>query len=303
MSWQPAAEPSAEPGRCPGLETVIVPRSRDIGGFAVRRALPSARRRMVGPFVFLDEMGPALFGPGAGIDVRPHPHIGLATVTYLFEGEILHRDSLGSLQAIRPGELNWMTAGRGIAHSERTAPEVRARGGPLAGVQAWVALPAGREEVEPAFAHHDTAELPLVEAGGVVVRIIAGELYGARSPVATLSDLFYADATLPAGARLQLPAGHEERAILVATGNIEIAGETFGDGALLVFRPGDAITVSAASPARLMLLGGEPMDGPRHIWWNFVSSSRDRIEAAKADWKAGRFAGVPGEVEFIPLPE
>jgi redox-sensitive bicupin YhaK (pirin superfamily) len=284
-------------------ETVIVPRSRDIGGFEVRRALPSAQRRMVGPFVFFDHMGPAIFAAGSGLDVRPHPHIGLATITYLFDGEILHRDSLGSVQPIRPGDVNWMTAGRGIAHSERTAPELRAAGTTLAGIQSWIALPKRDEEAEPDFIHHPRADLPVTHGEGVTLRLIAGAGFGLRSPVAVFSDMFYADAALAAGARLTLPAEYEERAIYVAMGRIEIAGQSFDSGQLLVFRPGDAIDLRAGVAARVLLLGGEPMDGPRHIWWNFVSSSKDRIEQAKADWKAGRFGPVPGESEFIPLPE
>lgn len=285
------------------IETVIVPRSSDIGGFEVRRALPSARRRMVGPFIFFDQMGPAVLRAGTGLDVRPHPHIGLSTVTYLFDGEILHRDSLGTIQPIRPGEVNWMTAGRGIAHSERTAPEARVADKRLFGIQAWVALPRAHEETHPGFAHHPAHDQPLIEGDGMSVRLIAGALYGARAPAATLSAMFYADAALTAGTRLDLPAEHEERAIYLVAGRIEVAGDAFDAGRLLVFRPGDAITVTAAEPARLLLLGGEPMDGPRHIWWNFVSSSKERIEQAKADWQAGLFAPVPGETEFIPLPE
>jgi hypothetical protein len=303
MSWQPAADPLCDQTACDLIETVIVPRARDLGGFAVRRALPSAQRQMVGPFIFWDQMGPAEFLLGEGLDVRPHPHIGLATVTYLFEGEILHRDSLGTLQPIRPGDVNWMTAGRGIAHSERTAPEVRAAGARLFGIQAWVALPAAAEETEPDFAHLGRDELPVVTGEGKRVRIVAGSLYGERSPAATLSAMFYADAALAAGAALPLPAEHEERAVYVASGAVEVAGDRFEAGQLLVFRPGDAITLAAPVPARLLLLGGEPMDGPRHIWWNFVSSRKDRIEQAKADWRAGRFTPVPGESELIPLPD
>jgi redox-sensitive bicupin YhaK (pirin superfamily) len=304
MSWQPAVDPLCEGKAAADLiETVIVPRARDLGGFEVRRALPAARRQMVGPFIFWDQMGPADFILGQGLDVRPHPHIGLATVTYLFEGEILHRDSLGTLQQIRPGDVNWMTAGRGIAHSERTSPETRATGGRLFGIQAWVALPAAEEETAPDFAHHGRDDLPMVSGEGKKVRIIAGSLYGDRSPVPTFSAMFYADAALAAGAKLPLPAGHEERAVYVVGGAVTVAGDRFEAAELLVFRPGDEITLVATEPARLLLLGGEPMDGPRHIWWNFVSSRQDRIEQAKADWRAGRFEAVPGESEFIPLPE
>ena len=305
MSWQAAIDPKCEElaRETSAIETVIVPRARDLGGFEVRRALPSASRQMVGPFIFFDQMGPAEFLLGAGIDVRPHPHIGLATVTYLIDGEIIHRDSLGTLQAIRPGEVNWMTAGRGIAHSERTAPEARKGGARLFGIQTWVALPKYAEETPPAFAHHGMAELPLVEDQGTTVRLVLGSLYGRSSPVRTFTEMFYADATLDAGARLPLDASHEERAVYVVGGTVEIAGDRFGEAQLLVFRPGDRITIQAVTPARLILLGGEPMDGPRHIWWNFVSSSKDRIEQAKADWRTGRFTPVPDESEFIPLPE
>ena len=286
------------------FEAIVVPRTRDLGGgFEVRRVLPSAQRRTVGPFVFFDQMGPTVLRPGTGLDVRPHPHIGLATLTYLFEGEILHRDSLGTVQPIRPGEVNWMTAGRGIVHSERTPPELRENGTRLFGIQTWVGLPKGREEVEPAFAYHPKAELPVLEGEGKRVRLIAGALYGSRSPLAVFSDMFYADAALDGGARLELPADNEERAIYIAEGSVDIAGEILEAGRLLVFRPGAPATMSAVGPARLLLLGGAPMDGPRHLWWNFVSSSKERIELAKADWQQGRFATVPGETEFIPLPE
>lgn len=286
------------------IETVIVPRARDLGGFEVRRALPSAQRQMVGPFIFFDQMGPALMQPGQGIDVRPHPHIGLSTVTWLFDGSIYHRDSLGSSQPISPGELNWMTAGKGIVHSERTAPPDLARERKVFGIQSWVALPKAHEEVAPAFDHVEAHKLPVIEERGLTARIIAGSLYGASSPVKTHSDLFYADVQMAAGTALPLPVGHEERGVYVAEGTIEVAGQSFEEGRLLVFRPGDAITLRARTNARVMLLGGEPMDGPRYIWWNFVSSSKDRIEAAKDDWKRARFAIVPGdEKDFIPLPE
>lgn len=291
---------SAQPGN---IAQVVVPRTSDLGGFEVARALPSRERRTVGPFVFLDQMGPATFAPGHGIDVRPHPHIGLATVTYLYAGEILHRDSLGCVQAIRPGEVNWMTAGCGIVHSERTPDAVRASGGPLAGLQAWVALPREHEETAPAFVHHDDATLPVAEGDGTWMRLIAGELLGLRSPVATLGETLYADVRLDAGATLAVPTACEERALYLSSGRVEVDGDPFDAGRLVVLKPGAAVDVSAAEPARLMLLGGAPLDGPRHVWWNFVSSRRERIEQAKADWKAGRFAAVPGESEFIPLPE
>jgi len=305
MSWQPDNDPEpGNPRSCDAIEQVIVPRARDLGGFSVRRALPAAGKQMVGPFIFFDQMGPAEFLIGSGIDVRPHPHIGLATVTYLFDGEIVHRDSLGTALSIKPGELNLMSAGRGIVHSERTGPEQRAKGPRLFGIQAWAALPKSHEEGAPAFAHHDASELPRIAGDGKTVRVIMGTLYGETSPAAFPHPAFYAEAVLAPGAVLPLDPDYDERAVFIASGEIDVAGETFTAGRLLVFRPGDRISILAVSQARLMLLGGEPMDGPRHIWWNFVSSSKDRIDAAKADWKAKRFASVPSDAtEFIPLPE
>lgn len=292
----------------PGLETIVVTRVRDlVDGFRVRRVLPSARRRMVGPFIFLDQMGPEVLSAGRGLDIAPHPHIGLSTVTYLFEGELLHRDSVGTIQLITPGEVNWMTAGRGIAHSERTPQEARTSGSNLFGIQSWVALPQQFEESAPGFRHHGADELPVVEGEGKRVRLITGSLYGARSPVETLSEMFYADVTLIEGARLSIPIEHEERAVYIVAGRVELLndGGGFEAGQLMIFKPGAEITLCApeSTGARLMLLGGEPMDSPRHIWWNFVSSSSERIEQAKDDWKAGRFAPVPEETERIPLPE
>ena len=285
-------------------EAVIVPRTRDLGdGFEVRRVLPSEERRTVGPFVFFDQMGPTVLRAGTGLDVRPHPHIGLATVTYLLDGEILHRDSLGTVQPIRPGEVNWMTAGRGIVHSERTPPELRTTGTRLFGIQTWIGLPNDREEVEPSFVHHAESALPMLEGDGKHVRVIAGEFQGARSPLAVFSETLYADAALAAGARLEVPPDYRERAIYIAEGRIAIAGDSFEAGRMLVFSPGDAILVDAIAQARCLLLGGEPLDGPRHLWWNFVSSSVERIDQAKADWREGRFPRVPDETEFIPLPE
>jgi redox-sensitive bicupin YhaK (pirin superfamily) len=305
MSWLTADDP--RPGdklSCDAIEMIIVPRARDLGGFEVRRALPSARRQMVGPFIFFDQMGPAEFITGEGIDVRPHPHINLATVTYLFEGEIMHRDSLGTEQPIRPGAVNWMSAGRGIVHSERTAPERKAKGQKLFGIQSWVALPRAAEESAPNFAHHDAQALPLIEERDKSVRLIAGSAFGKTSPVRTASEMIYADIALEPGASVPIDADHEERGIYLMSGTVEIAGDRFGPGQLLIFRPGDRITVSAATPARFLLLGGAPMDGPRYIWWNFVSSRKERIEQAKAEWKSGRFDTVPGDAEeFIPLPE
>ena len=285
-------------------EAVIVPRTRDLGdGFEVRRVLPSEERRTVGPFVFFDQMGPTVLRAGTGLDVRPHPHIGLATVTYLLDGEILHRDSLGTVQPIRPGEVNWMTAGRGIVHSERTPPELRTTGTRLFGIQTWIGLPKDREEVEPSFVHHAESALPMLEGDGKHVRVIAGEFQGARSPLAVFSETLYADAALAAGARLEVPPDYRERAIYIVEGRIAIAGDLFEAGRMLVFSPGDAILVDAIAQARCLLLGGEPLDGPRHLWWNFVSSSVERIDQAKADWREGRFPRVPDETEFIPLPE
>lgn len=286
------------------VETVVTPRPRDLGGFEVRRVLPSTQRRMVGPFIFLDQIGPARFLGGFGIDVRPHPHIGLATVTYLDRGSILHRDSLQTVQPIHPGDVNWMTAGRGIVHSERTDREVRRAQHELYGLQLWVALPRQHEETAPTFAHHPRATLPVVEAAGIRARIIAGRAFGKTSPVATFSELFFVDVGLAAGARLQLDAEHEERAAYLLEGQVEIAGTTYESPQLLVFAPRREIVIAARASVRLALIGGEPMDGPRHIWWNFVSSRKERIEQAKADWQRDRFGvTVPGETEFIPLPE
>ncbi len=290
------------------VEAVVVTRARElVEGFKVRRVLPSVRRRMVGPFIFLDQMGPEVLGAGRGLDVAPHPHIGLATVTYLFEGELLHRDSLGTVLPIRPGEVNWMNAGRGIAHSERTPPESRRGGSELFGIQSWVALPLQDEESAPDFAHHEASELPVVEGEGKRVRLIAGSLYGARSPVRTLSEMFYADVTLAPDSVIDAPVEHDERAVYVVEGSIEVIPErdVYVAGQLLLLRPGAEVLLRGASgrAARLMLLGGAPLEGRRHIWWNFVSSSPERIEQAREDWREGRFDPVPGETERIPLPE
>jgi len=305
MSFFPAKDPAlGDAPACDAIDLMIVPRSVDLGGFEVRRALPHAKRRMVGPFIFFDHFGPAVFDAGHGIDVRPHPHIGLATVTFLFDGEIVHRDSLGTALPIRPGAVNLMTAGRGIVHSERTPPDHRLGGERLHGLQCWLAMPAGDEEIDASFAHHDQAELPIIAEDGKSVRIVVGSLYGHTSPVPTLSDTIFADATLAPGAALPIDAGTEERAIYVVAGEIVIAGDRFSAGRLLILRPRDRITVTAAGEARVVLVGGAAMDGPRHIWWNFVSSRKERIEQAKADWKNKRFDIVPGdEAEFIPLPE
>lgn len=304
MSWMPSNDPVLGDRRsCEALELVIVPRARDLGGFAVRRALPHGKRQMVGPFIFFDAMGPVEFRAGQGMDVRPHPHIGLATVTYLFDGRIMHRDSEGNALEITPGAMNLMTAGRGIVHSERTPQSARQGGARAYGIQSWIALPRAHEEIEPSFQHFDAASLPVVEGDGVRARIIAGSAFGRRSPVGMHSEWLYAEVSLDAGSSAPLDADQEERAIYVVEGGVDIAGENFEAPRLLIFRPGDRITVGARSRARLMFLGGAAMDEPRHIWWNFVSSRRERIEQAKEDWKAGRFPPVPGETEFIPLPE
>jgi hypothetical protein len=304
MSNLPFADPVPGDARsCDAIETVIVPRAHDLGGFEVRRALPSIGRKMVGPFIFFDQMGPAEFLIGGGIDVRPHPHIGLATVTYLFEGEVHHRDSLGSDLSIKPGELNLMSAGSGIVHSERTSEAAKALGPKLFGIQSWVALPETHEEDAPAFVHYPTDQLPMIEDHGICVRVIAGEVMGIKAPTETAWPTLYADAVMAAGSSMPLDATYEERAIYTVSGTITIAGEAFAPGQLLIFKAGDAITIMADSDARFMILGGAAMDSKRYIWWNFVSSSRERIEQAKADWKEGRFDTVPGdEDEFIPLP-
>ena len=305
MSWQPDLDPTLGDARsCDAIETLIVPRARDLGGFEVRRALPSTKRQMVGPFIFFDQMGPAEFLVGGGIDVRPHPHIGLATVTYLFQGEVLHRDSLGTELAIKPGELNLMSAGKGIVHSERTSEAAKALGPKLFGIQSWVALPEDHEEDAPVFVHYDADQLPMLNDRGVALRVIAGEMMGVRAPTETAWPTLYADATLAAGAAIPLDPTYEERGIYTVSGEIDIAGDRFEAGQLLVFKPGDTITVRAASDARFMVLGGAPMDSKRYIWWNFVSSSKERIEQAKDDWKNKRFDIVLGDEEdFIPLPD
>lgn len=310
MSWNPnlsATDPVA--GDPDSIATVIVPRARDIGGFEVRRALPAPRRQMVGPFIFFDQAGPAEFLAGQGIDVRPHPHIGLGTVTYLYEGEFEHRDSIGTHQMIYPGEVNWMVAGRGVTHSERTSVATRAGPSRLFGIQTWVALPEAQEDEAAKFEHHGQGALPLLQAEGIEARLIMGRAWGERAPVTVFSDMFYADVTLSPGARLPLPDDHEDRGLFITAGSVEIAGDRFEAGRMMVFRPGDAIAVTAGERgARVMALGGETLNGPRHIWWNFVASSKDRIEAAKqawaqGDWQDGPFRLPVGEnAEFVPLP-
>lgn len=310
MSWNPMLEP-----HCPGVDTIdsidtlIVPRARDLGEFEVRRALPAPRRQMVGPFIFFDQMGPVEFLTGQGIDVRPHPHIGLATVTYLYEGEFQHRDSLGTNQMIYPGEVNWMIAGKGVTHSERTSKATRQGKSPLFGIQTWVALPETHEDTCAGFEHHGVDALPLLQHDGKTVRLILGTAWGETAPTKTFSEMFYADAILQPGTMIPMPDGHEDRGVYVSTGSVTVAGERYDAGRMMVFRPGDAITLKAGPQgARLMLLGGETLNGPRYIWWNFVASSQDRIDAAKQAWRAGdwahgRFQLPPGDdQEFIPLP-
>jgi redox-sensitive bicupin YhaK (pirin superfamily) len=305
MSWQPSNDPElGNPNSCDALDLVIVPRVRDLGdGFAVRRALPHGKRQMVGPFIFFDQMGPVQMIAGKGMDVRPHPHIGLATVTYLFDGRIMHRDSEGNIQEIVPGAMNLMTAGRGIAHSERTPDIQRRDGQSMYGIQSWIALPKDREEIAPSFQHFEASRLPIVNDTGLSARVIAGTAFGKASPVDMISEWFYVEVMLDAGKTAPLDADHEERAIYLVEGEVEIAGDRFEGPRLLIFRPGDRITVRAMSNCRMMFLGGAALEGPRHIWWNFVSSSKERIEQAKDDWKTGRFGPVPNETEFIPLPE
>jgi redox-sensitive bicupin YhaK (pirin superfamily) len=287
-------------------QLLIEGRQRDVGGFFVRRVLPSAQKQLVGPFIFYDHLCRVDFASGQGLDVRPHPHIGLATVTYLFEGAFLHRDSLGYAQLIRPGDVNWMISGRGIAHSERTPPELRQSGGPLHGIQCWVALPLEHEEIEPSFMHHPESSIPKVTRPGARLAVIAGTAYGAESPVRVLSPTLYVHAQLATGAQLDVDDEHAERAVYVVSGAVSLGqgGQEHGEGTLLVLPEGQPVELATSAGANVMLLGGAPLAGARHIYWNFVSSSLGRIEQAKADWQAGRFGTVIGdEHEFIPLPE
>jgi hypothetical protein len=281
---------------------IIGGRQRDLGGFTVRRVLPAEGRQMVGPFIFFDHLGPTQFEPGQGIDVRPHPHIALATVTYLFSGSLEHRDSLGNVREIRPGDVNWMTAGRGIAHSERTPRLARAAGERVHGIQSWVALPDGQEDVEPDFTHYPLTVLPQRTLDGADLTVIAGEAFARRSPVHTRWPTLYVHAKLPKGTNLTMPAEHEERAVYLVQGDLEVDGTSIAEGQLVVLAPGTEPTLRALEPTQAMLLGGARFATPRHIWWNFVASTPGRIDAAKERWANGQFAPVPGETEFIPLP-
>lgn len=308
MSWNPTHGNDIPQGDADSIEALIIPRARDLGGFEVRRALPSPQRQMVGPFIFFDQMGPAEFITDGGIDVRPHPHIGLGTVTYLYQGEFEHRDSLGTHQMIYPGEVNWMTAGSGVTHSERTSPETRASRHSLFGIQTWIALPEDREEMDPDFEHHKEAALPLLQDTGVEARLILGDAHGESSPVTMQSETFYVDVQLAPGAAYPLPDNHEDRGIYVTEGEIEVAGDVFEKGRMMVFRPGDRISVKAGPMgARIMALGGATMNEGRYIWWNFVSSSAERIHEAKEAWKAGDWENGPFKLppgdqdEHIPI--
>jgi redox-sensitive bicupin YhaK (pirin superfamily) len=305
MSFFPGKDPEAgDAFASDQIELMVIPNAKDIGGFEVRRALPTAKRRLVGPFIFFDRMGPAILRAGQALDVRPHPHIGLSTVTYLFDGKIRHRDSLGTEMVIQPGDVNLMTAGRGIVHSERTPEELRGAPMSISGLQTWLALPDGKEEVAPVFENTAVLRLPDIDAEGVSGRVVIGDFQGLRSPVRADSETLYADLRLAPGASINIPADAEERAIYTLEGEVSISGDVFPAERLLVFRPGDEIVVSSQTGAHFMLFGGASLGSQRYIWWNFVSSSKERIEQAKQEWKTGRFDIVPGdEEEFIPLPE
>ena len=283
--------------------TLLKPHTKDLGGFEVRRLLPGHPHKMVGPFIFFDHMGPAQLAPGAGVDVRPHPHIGLATVTYLFEGAFMHRDSLGTVQRIEPGAVNWMTAGRGIAHSERSPDDLRPDGPRLHGIQTWVALPVEHEQCEPGFSHHPKSTIPLITMPGVYMHLIAGTAYGRTAPTPTYSPMFYLAVEMEAGASVELPSEHEERGVYVVCGEVEIGGTALPEHHFAVAPPNQSVRVAARSVARVMLLGGSPLEGDRRIWWNFVASSDALIDEAAERWRSGAFAQVPGETEFIPLPK
>jgi redox-sensitive bicupin YhaK (pirin superfamily) len=306
MSFFPGNDPAAgDAFACDAIENLIVPRASDIGGFSVRRALPTRDRRLVGPFIFFDRMGPAILKAGEALDVKPHPHIGLSTVTYLFDGEIKHRDSLGTEVVVRPGDINLMTAGRGIVHSERTPENLRGHPLSMSGLQTWLALPDDKEEIAPDFSHTEREAMPLIDIAGATGRIVIGDFAGLRSPVKTFTDTLYADLSLTPGAKFPFPADHEERAIYILSGSLEIAGDVFAADQLLAFRAGDDITLKGGvDGCHIMLFGGAALNSRRYIWWNFVSSSKERIEQAKEEWRTGRFDIVPGdEEEFVPLPK
>lgn len=306
MSFFPGDDPVAgDAFSCSAIENLIIPRTSDLGNFEVRRALPSRQRRLVGPFIFFDRMGPALLKADQALDVRPHPHIGLSTVTYLFDGEIKHRDSLGTELVIKPGDINLMTAGKGIVHSERTPENLRGHPQSISGLQTWLALPDHLEEIDPAFAHTEASNMPEFAEGGATGRVVIGSFEGLKSPVTPFSDTLYVDLKLEAGARFPFPAGAEERALYILSGSLVVAGDHFAPDQLLVFRPGDAITLQGGPEGcHVMLFGGAALNSQRYIWWNFVSSSKDRIEKAKEEWRTGRFDIVPGdEEEFVPLPQ
>jgi redox-sensitive bicupin YhaK (pirin superfamily) len=305
VSFFPGTDPEiGDKYACDAIELMVIPSAKDIGGFEVRRALPTAKRRLVGPFIFFDRMGPAILRAGQALDVRPHPHIGLATVTYLFDGKIRHRDSLGTEMVIAPGDVNLMTSGRGIVHSERTPEELRGAPMSVSGLQTWLALPDGKEEVAPLFENTECIELPEFDDAGASGRVVIGSFDGLKSPVRAASETLYADIRLNHGASIRIPADAEERAIYTLEGTVTISGDSFPDNRLLVFKPGDEIVVSSENGAHFMLFGGASLGSKRYIWWNFVSSSKERIEQAKEEWKTGRFDIVPGDdKEFIPLPE
>ena len=308
MSWSDCPEAKTRAGdeqqTKSAVELVLTPQTKDLGGFEVRRALPSSKRQMVGPFIFFDEMGPAEFERGKGIDVRPHPHIGLATITYLFDGAIMHRDSLGTELAIEPGDVNWMKAGRGIVHSERTPEANRGEDGhPLHGIQAWLALPKDQEQAEPAFVHYPESELPEIDTDGVSIRLIAGSLFGQESPVKVDWPTLYAEIHMLNEASISVDVDYDERALYIVSGEVNIGDQTVQAGSMVIFTAGAVVNIQAGKTSHLMLLGGKTMDGPRHIWWNFVASDMELIEQAKDDWQHERFDAVPGETERIPLPE
>ncbi|GAB5501598.1 pirin family protein [Pyruvatibacter sp.] len=303
MSWQPSQDADCNGNTgCAPIRAVITPKPKDIGGFEVRRVLPSIEARSIGPFVFFDHMGPATLPAGQGIDVRPHPHIGLSTLTWLFDGSLMHRDSIGAVQEIKPGEVNWMTAGSGIVHSERSPDHFRDSDARIEGIQTWHALPAEDEEIDPTFEHYPMEDIPVVDHGGVRVALIAGGAFGMVSPMKVYSETLYADVRMQPGTQFGVPVGVEERALYVVDGEIEVAGDTFGKMQMLVLDQHVTPAITSPHGAHLMLIGGAPI-GPRKLWWNLVSTRPERIEQAKQDWQEGRFAKVPGEDEFIPLPE